>query len=231
MAEARAFVRDLPRLDRPREKLLGRGPAALSSAELIALLLRSGSRGRGVLAAADAVAALLDGAEPGGYAGSGHAVDCGRLRAIPGVGVAGACSVMAGVELGRRLLASRGPRIRQPADVVGLLGGLRSLRQEQFVVLTADGDGHLLRSQTVFVGTLDRCLVHPREVFAEAIADRAASLFLAHNHPSGNVQPSEDDIAVTRRLVEVGEVMGIQVRDHLIVTRGSYYSFREHELL
>ena len=222
MAEARAFVRDLPRVDRPREKLLGRGPAALSSAELIALLLRSGSRGQGVLAAADAVAALLDGPEP---------VDGARLQAIPGVGVAGACSVMAGLELGRRLLASRGPRMRQPADVVALLGGLRSLRQEQFVVLTADGDGHLLRRQTVFVGTLDRCLVHPREVFAEAIADRAASLFLAHNHPSGNEQPSEDDIAVTRRLVEVGEVMGIQVRDHLIVTRGSYYSFREHELL
>ncbi len=215
-------VRDLPRVDRPREKLLGRGPAALSSVELVALLLRSGSRRQGLLAAADAVAALLDRAGP---------PDCVKLRAIPGVGVAGACSVMAGVELGRRLLASRGPRMRQPADVVALLGGLRSLRQEQFVVLTADGDGHLLRSQTVFVGTLDRCLVHPREVFAEAIADRAASLFLAHNHPSGNEQPSEDDIAVTRRLVEAGEVMGIQVRDHLIVTRCSYYSFREHELL
>lgn len=98
-------------------------------------------------------------------------------------------------------------------------------------MLTADGDGHLLRRQTVFVGTLDRCLVHPREVFAEAIADRAASVFLAHNHPSGNEQPSEDDLAVTRRLVETGEVMGIQVRDHVIVTRGSYCSFREHELL
>ncbi len=219
---AAAAIRDLARVDRPREKLLGRGVSALSSAELVALLLRSGARGHGLMGAADAVAALL---------GRGEPLDARLLRRVPGVGVAGACSVLAAIELGRRLLASRGPRIRRPADVVALVDGLRALRQEQFVVLTADGDGHLLRRQTVFVGTLDRCLVHPREVFAEAIADRAASVFLAHNHPSGNEQPSEDDVAVTRRLVEVGEVMGIEVRDHVIVTRGSYYSFREHELL
>jgi len=219
---AASAIRDLARVDRPREKLLGRGASALSSVELVALLLRSGTRHQGLLTTAEAVAALLSQAEQ---------ADCDKLQGIPGVGVAGACSVMAAVELGRRLLTSRGPKIRQPADVVALLDGVRSLRQEQFIVLTADGDGHLLRRQTVFVGTLDRCLVHPREVFAEAIADRAASVFLAHNHPSGNEQPSEDDIAVTRRLVEVGEVMGIQVRDHVIVTRGSYYSFREHELL
>ena len=215
-------IRDLARVDRPREKLLSRGALALSSAELVALLLRSGTRHQALLAAAEAVAALLNQAEP---------ATCRALQSIPGVGVVGACSVLAAVELGRRQVASRGPKIRQPADVVALLDCVRGLRQEQFIVLTTDGDGHLLRRQTVFVGTLDRCPVHPREVFAEAIADRAASVFLAHNHPSGNVQPSEDDIAVTRRLVEVGEVMGIQVRDHVIVTRGSYFSFREHELL
>ncbi len=215
-------IRDLERVDRPREKLVGRGASALSSVELVALLLRTGTRTQGLLAAAEAVAALLQRAE---------GVDCRRLLAVPGVGTAGACSVLAALELGRRLLAGRGPKIRGPADVVALLDGVRGLRQEQFIVLTADGDGHLLRRQTVFVGTLDRCLVHPREVFAEAIADRAASLFLAHNHPSGNEQPSQDDLAVTRRLVEAGQLMGIHVRDHVIVTRGSYYSFLEHEML
>lgn len=217
-----AAMGDLAPIDRPREKLLGRGASALSSVELVALLLRAGTRGHGLLAAAAAVAAALNRPQP---------PDARALREVPGVGAAGACSVLAAVELGRRLFASRGPRIREPADVVALLDGLRDLRQEQFVVLTADGDGHLLRRQTVFVGTLDRCLVHPREVFAEAIADRAASVFVAHNHPSGNVLPSEDDRTVTRRLVEVGQVMGIEVRDHVIVTRSSYYSFREHELL
>jgi DNA repair protein RadC len=214
-------IRDLARVERPREKLVARGASALSTAELVALILRSGTRQHGVMASAEAVVSLLGAAEP----------ECGSLRGIPGVGAAGACSILAAIELGRRLACGRGPRIRQPGDVVALLQGVRDRRQEQFVVLTADGDGHLLRRRTVFVGTLDRCLVHPREVFAEAIADRAAAVFLAHNHPSGNAEPSDDDIAVTRRLVEVGVVMGIQVRDHVIVTRGAYYSFKEHELL
>jgi DNA repair protein RadC len=108
---------------------------------------------------------------------------------------------------------------------------VRNRFQEHFVVLTADGAGNLLRKRTVFVGTVDRSLVHPREVLARAIADHAASVFLVHNHPSGKQNPSDDDVAVTRRMVEAGRIVGIEVKDHVIVTARGYFIFQEEGLM
>jgi DNA repair protein RadC len=209
--------------DRPREKLSRLGPSALTETELIAVLLGSGSRVSGVLQVARAAAEALR--------TSGMHVSLEQLAGLPGLGAAKACSILASLELARRVLAPRGPKLECARDVYVVANGLRTKRQEQFVVMTADADCNLLRRRTVFVGTLDASLVHPREVFAAAIADRAAFVFVAHNHPSGNQKPSAADIAATRRIVEAGRMLGIEVRDHVIVTANGYFSFREHDLL
>ena len=216
-------IAKMPSSERPREKLARLGTSSLSDAELMAVMLGSGSRAAGVLVVAQATTEVLR--------KQGVHVSLEQLVSVRGVGNAKACSILASLELARRVLVPRGPKMECPRDVLAVSNGLRAKRQEMFVVMTADADSNLLRRRTVFVGTLDASLVHPREVFAAAIADRAACVFLAHNHPSGNERPSNADVSATRRLVEAGRVLGIEVRDHVIVTANGYYSFREHDLL
>jgi len=216
-------VRGLPLADRPRETLMRQGARSLSDAELVAVLMGTGAAGAGVLTVGREVARLLH--------RRGVQIQADQLRQVPGVGMAKACVLLAAVELASRLLKVRGPRIRSAADVVQIANGIRHRSQEHFVVLTADGASNLLRKQTIFVGTLDRSLVHPREVLARAITDHAASIFLVHNHPSGNERPSDEDVRVTQRLIEAGRIIGIEVRDHVIVTRDGYFSFQEQALI
>lgn len=210
--------------DRPREKLARRGPEVLSDAELVALVLRTGSVGRSaVVVAEDLLKALPEGV------GAGYE----RLRRVPGVGPTRAAALTAAAELGRRGRASDPrPLVDGARAAAGLFPAeLRAARKEHFLLLCLNARSQLLRVETVSVGTLSASLVHPREVFAPAIAHGAASVVVAHNHPSGDVSPSPEDRAATRRLARAGELLGIPLADHVIVSESSFFSFRESGIL
>jgi DNA repair protein RadC len=215
--------------ERPRERLDALGPEALSDAELVALLLRTGASGRGALALA---AELL--VHHGGLHGLAR---CGGAGASPlrGVGPAKRATLRAAFELGRRLAADRlrpGDSIRGPADVHRHLHPrLRHACQEQFLVILLDGRHRVLRCEVVSQGTLTASLVHPREVFRPALREAAAALILVHNHPSGDPGPSREDREVTTRLARAGEILGVRVLDHVIVAERGYCSLREQGLL
>jgi len=215
-------MRDTPNRDRPREKLAARGPRALTDAELIALLIGRGTAGRDVREVAGDVERCLK-----------HAKGCPSyddLLEIDGIGSAKACEIMACFELGRRYLGGdgvSGHRIASPVDVLPLVTEWRDKKQEYFVCITLNGAGEVIERRVVTVGILNQSLVHPREVFSEAITDRAASVILVHNHPSGTLDPSTQDLGITRQLVEAGSILGIRVLDHIIVTKKGYASLKE----
>jgi DNA repair protein RadC len=216
-------VRDLPAEERPRERLARLGPAALSNRELLALLVGSGS----ARASALDVAESLLGAGLRGLAGR----SVGELRGEPGVGSAKASRLLAALELGARL-ASEGrgeaPVFRTPEESARyLLPRYASRPVETFGLLALDVRHRLKREAVVSVGCLTSSLVHPREVFQEAVVSRAAALVLFHNHPSGDPEPSADDLALTRRLVSAGTLMGIEVLDHLILGAGRFVSLKQ----
>jgi DNA repair protein RadC len=211
--------------DRPREKLLRMGPAGLGDNELVAIVLSSGSRRQDALAVANQI---LESA--GGLHGVPRtSVD--DLRRIEGVGTAKAAQVLAAIELGRRTLLRCPPvriRLGQPRDVAAyLLPQFGSKPVEQFGVVMLDTKYRLLRTSIISVGTLDSSPAHPREIFREAASASAACIVLFHNHPSGDPLPSRDDVELTKRLVAAGEVMGIDVVDHVILADTRYFSFKE----
>ena len=211
--------------DRPREKLARLGISALGDNELLALVLGSGTRQMNALALANLVIE-----SSGGLHGL-PASSRDDLQRIPGVGGARAAAVLASIELGRRTLlrppADR-PQLRTPGEVaMHLLPEFGARPVEQFGIVLLDTKHRMLKTVVLTVGTLDRSVVHPREVFREASAARAAGIVLFHNHPSGDPAPSGDDVLLTRRLVAAGELMGIDVLDHLILTATRYASLRE----
>jgi len=210
---------------RPREKLRARGPAALTECELLALLLGSGSAGRSALS----VARVLARRAPSELA----AWPLTRWLRIHGIGLARAAALTAAFELGRRALAWDGEAkaIRGPEDVQAHVRDLARARREHFVVLLLNARHELQGRETVSIGSLNASIVHPREVFLPAILHSAASVVLVHNHPSGDPEPSEEDLSITRRLVEVGELVGIEVLDHVIIASRGTTSFRSRKLL
>ena len=223
-------IRELPRSERPRERLVTLGASALSSAELLALLIGSGgARGSALM-----LGQLL-------LAGTGGSLrrmamqPVASLTATSGVGMARAVTVHAALELGRRLAAETredGAPVRSPRDVARLFAPrLEDLPVEEFHVAILDAQHRLERDVTITRGLLTSSLVHPREVFREAIAERAAALILVHNHPSGDPTPSADDRIVTEQLVAAGKLLDIPVHDHIIIGRGRYTSFAEAGLL
>ncbi len=205
--------------ERPRERLLSAGAEALADADLVALVLGSGLAGRPVGQLAGEVLAQLD-------RSSGRA-EPGALQAIAGVGPARAASLAAALELARRYLPDQALRIRSPADVYPLIRHFADRPQEMFVSVSLNGAHQVVRVEVVSLGLVNRTVVHPREVFAPAIAARAAALVVAHNHPSGILDPSEEDQRVTSRLRAAGELIGIPVLDHLIFSDRAFYSFLE----
>ena len=214
-----------PMSERSRERLDRLGPTALSDADLIALVLRSGDARRDVVATARLVLDRFG--SPRGLADE----SCASLIDVPGLGPAKAASLVGAIELGRRSAAQpmvRGKRIQSPLDVQRhFQPRLREWRRESFHVLLLDGRHRLIALETVSLGTLTASLVHPREVFREAIRRAAAAMILVHNHPSGDPSPSQEDRDVTRRLESAGDLLGIRVLDHVIVAEGGYFSFRE----
>ncbi len=216
--------------DRPRERLFALGPAALTTAELLAILIGTGPVGS---SAPEVAAALL--ARVGPELAQVARRTPAELAVVPGVGRAKAARVVAALEVGRRLLEEARPertRIRSPADVFRWFAPrLGDLAAEEFHVLALDSQSGVLRDMLVTRGILNSSLVHPREVFRGAIAEAAAGIIVVHNHPSGDPTPSADDRAVTRQLVEAGRVLDLPVYDHVIVGASRYLSFAEAGLL
>jgi DNA repair protein RadC len=218
-------MKNLAPHDRPREKLARLGPAALGDNELLAVVVGTGSRRRSALEVANELLGAVGGVQA--ITRVGH----DTLRRIPGVGPARAARILAAIEVGRRTLLRASPARPQcatPRDAARyLLPEFGAGPVEQFGLLLLDTRHRVLRTKILSMGTLDTSLVHPREVFREAVAAGASVLVLFHNHPSGDPYPSTDDEALTRRMVAAGELMGIEIVDHLILADTRYYSFKE----
>lgn len=220
-------IHDLPISERPRERLLKLGSEALSSQEILALILGRGIAGESVMVTAQR---LLS--EFGSLKGIANAT-ISELSEVKGIGVAKAAQIKASFELSRRIEESslyekRGKMVKTPEDAVNLVKGrLKGKKKEHFLVLLLDTRNQLIATSRVSIGSLDTNIVHPREVFKEAISASASSCIFAHNHPSGDPTPSEDDIELTKRLVKTGEIVGIDVLDHIIVTDKDFISLKE----
>jgi DNA repair protein RadC len=223
-------IRELPRSERPRERLVGLGASALSTGELLAVLVGAGTAKVSALHVGQALLAAA-----GGSLRRMAMQPVAALTVTAGVGMARAVTVHAALELGRRLASEArddGAPVRSPRDVARLFAPrLEDLPVEEFHVAVLDAQHRLERDVTITRGILTSSLVHPREVFREAIAERAAAVILVHNHPSGDPTPSVDDRLVTEQLVAAGKLLDIPVHDHVIIGRGRYTSFAEAGLL
>lgn len=218
-------IKELPKVERPREKLMRYGPEKLSNSELLAILLRSGKKGENVVELASKILKRF-GTDKLPY------LTVEELKDYPGLGPAKACEIVACFELGKRLLKGKKARIYlKPKEVWEELKDIRDNKKEHFVVFYLDSRNQEIKREIISVGSLNASLVHPREVFEPAVRNLAAQIILAHNHPSGNPEPSEDDLAITKRLVEAGKIMGIEVVDHIIVVKNEYFSFKEENLM
>jgi DNA repair protein RadC len=218
-------IMEMEIVDRPREKLMRYGPEKLSNAELLAVLLRTGTRERGVL---DLAGDILRDFKQEAIAGSAF----GSLKDHPGLGPVKACEIVAAFELGRRFLAGKKNSIYlKPRDVWDELRDIRENKKEHFVTFYLDTRNQEIKRDIVSIGTLNYNLVHPREVFEPAVRNLAAGIILAHNHPSGSLEPSDEDLSLNKRLVQAGKLLGIEVLDHVIVTRESFASFKQRNLM
>jgi DNA repair protein RadC len=220
-------IRDLPRIERPREKLIKYGAHRLSNTELLAILLRTGKKGESVLVLANRFLRKISLEKLSEFS-------YGEFRKISGIGPAKACELLSCVELGRRIFENKKVNISQllsPQDVFDNLKDMRVSKKEHFVVFFLDSRNQQIHQEIISVGTINASLVHPREVFEPAVKYLAVQVILAHNHPSGDLTPSEDDLTVNKRLTEAGRILGIEVLDHIIVTKDSFMSFKEKGLL
>jgi DNA repair protein RadC len=222
-------IKDWPAGERPREKMLHGGANVLSDAELLALVLRTGGEGRTAL---DLARGLMGGEKTLRDIG---AMTAGELMRVRGIGAAKAAELLAAFEIGRRAQAMRSPAsavIRTPEDVAHrMIPMLRDRPIEVFTLLVLDAKNAVKCDLELSAGTLNASLVHPREVFKAAIDRMAASVIVVHNHPSGNPEPSREDIDVTRQLAEAGRIVGIPLYDHIIVAGDRYTSLAERGLL
>jgi DNA repair protein RadC len=216
-------IKEIPAFERPREKLTAKGPEALSDVELLAVILGSGIKGRDVFQVAKAILKHLD--------QSKNPINVAQLKEIEGIGLAKACQVLAAFELARRRLIKDRIQIRDVRDVLPLINHIVDKKQEYFICLSLNGANEVIGNRVVTVGLLNSNQIHPREVFVDVISDRAAAVILAHNHPSGQLQASADDLTTTRQLIEAGKILGITVLDHVIVTKQGYLSLKEKGLM
>ena len=216
-------MHQIPEADRPREKLQRKGAAALSDFELLEVLIGSGAASIAVGTIARQIQKVLQTGV--------DTLSFETLTAIKGVSIATAGKILASLELSRRHLVRSIEPLLSQQDVLARLQDIRTKQQEYFICLSLDGGQRLIAQRTITIGTLDSVLAHPREVFTDAIGDRAASIVVAHNHPSGDPKPSTKDITLTQQLAAAGQLLGVQLRDHLILTKTEHFSFRQHHLL
>lgn len=222
-----AKIKDLPKIERPRERLIAKGAENLRDSELLAILLRTGRTGKNVIEIANQILSknskkrLLQ-------------MTYQDLLKINGIDSAKATTLLAAFELSMRALEvndSNLPVISTPKDIVAQLIELRQNKKEHFVALYLNARNQLVYKETVSVGILNANMVHPREVFEPAVRYLAAQIIIAHNHPSGDPTPSEDDLDITRKLVATGKILSIEVIDHIIITKAGFISFKDKKLI
>ncbi len=228
LASYNVRIKELPSSEQPRERLRDYGPHALSDAELLAILLRTGLQGMNVVQLAQKL--LL---EHGGWIGL-QRLSFEELTNVHGLGAAKAAQVKAALEIGRRLLLAQPeqrPQITSPSDVANLLMvEMAHLEQEHLRVVLLNTKNYVLKIETVYVGSINSSAVRIGEVFKGALKQNAAALIVVHNHPSGDPTPSPEDVAVTRQLVEAGKLLDVAVLDHLVIGQGRWISLRERRL-
>jgi DNA repair protein RadC len=222
-------VHDLPLSERPRERLLKLGSEALSAQEILALILGRGIKGESVIEISQKLLSRF-----GNLKGVANA-SVEELMQISGIGPAKAAQIKAAVELAKRLESDVGeeskPMLKSPEDVAAVVRSqLKGKKKEHFLVLCLDTRNRLINCKPVSIGSLDTSIVHPREVFKEAVSSSAASVIFVHNHPSGDPEPSKEDVELTKRLAKAGEIIGIDVLDHIIVCDKSYLSLKAKNL-
>jgi len=212
-------IDQIPEADRPREKLLRKGASALSDQELLAVLLGKGTPGMDVMTLAGKLTRLID--------EKGLKVSPEDLTQFEGVGDAKATLILAAMEFTRRRIKPESAKIETPADLLPHVRHYADRKQEHFLCATINGANEILNIRVVSIGLIDRSHVHPREVFADALSDRASAVIVAHNHPSGGLEPSPGDINITAQLKSAGAIVGIDLLDHIIFNRTAYFSFLE----
>ncbi|MDR1931230.1 MAG: DNA repair protein RadC [Spirochaetales bacterium] len=210
----------LPAEQRPRERLITFGVKSLSDQELLAILIGSGNKSGGVQRIAASVLDLLD--------RTNADLTPEALTALPGVGTAKATLILAALEFSRRRLCPAHRKIAFPKDILPLIDHFADRNQEYFLCASLNGAHEVIACRVVSVGLVNKALVHPREVFADPLSDRAAAVIIAHNHPSGNFNPSGEDRDITVKIRNAAKVLGIHLLDHIIFGRGGYYSFLEN---
>ena len=227
--ESSFTVRDLPRQERPRERLQKFGPEALSAQELLALVIGRGIPNKSVMNIAQELLAKFGNVKAIGQA------TIEELSQIKGIGLAKAAQIKACFELGKRENLEpelKNFDVKNPEGVVkAIRASIQDKAKEHFKLILLNPRNKIIGISTISIGTLNASLVHPREVFKDAIVHSAASVVLAHNHPSGDPEPSEDDIAITKRLIEAGKILGIEVMDHIIIAKNGFFSFKERGLV
>jgi DNA repair protein RadC len=227
MSGVKYRMKDLPKDERPREKLIKKGASALKLEELLAILLRTGIKNKNVLKLAKDILSRYNQEKL-------KNITYEELRNIYGVGPTKAVQILAAIEIGRRFFKPKEEKeiyIHSPKDVLKQTSHLKENKKENFVVLYLDARNKLITKETISIGTINSSLVHPREVFEPTIRELAVAVILVHNHPSGDPTPSEDDITLTKRLVEAGKILGIEVTDHVIIGKNKYFSFKERKLI
>lgn len=218
-------IKDIPAIDRPREKMARYGPEKLTNSELLAILFGSGTRGENVVKLSNSILKKYSFEKLSSLA-------LNELKTMSGIGTAKASTLLACFELGRRtFLKKQSTLVLTPKDVWRDLRDIIDNKKEHFVIFFLDVRNQIIKKETIAVGTLTSAIVHPREVFEPAIKYHTAQIILAHNHPSGISEPSEEDRILTVRLVSAGKLLGIEIVDHVIVVKSGWYSFADNSIL
>lgn len=224
------LINNLPLIERPRERLEKFGAESLSNSELLAIILRTGSKEKSAIDLGSDVLSINE-------SGIRYLANCTmeELKSIKGIGLSKSCQILASIELGKRISMSQISskyKITSPSDIADIfVENMKCLDKEHFKVVFLNTKNEVITHETISIGSLNASIVHPREVFNRAIKKSSASIILLHNHPSGNPNPSKEDINITNRLVEAGKIIGIEILDHIVVGDNKYYSFKENLLI
>ena len=209
--------------DKPREKLLKKGAKSLKDYELVAIILGTGIKGKDVIKLSKEIVKLFE--------DDFATLSLDTLLQVHGLGSAKASQLISAIELSKRHLIKQNKKISKASDVYEELKEYRNKQQEYFLCIYLDGANHICQTRVITIGTLNQSLVHPREVFAPAVENRCASIIVAHNHPSGVLKPSREDLLVTDRLKQSGKLLGIELLDHVILGKDGYFSMKEEDVL
>jgi DNA repair protein RadC len=216
-------IKDLPANERPREKLVADGAQHLSDQELLAVILGKGTQQHDVLSLSHRIIKTID--------AKGLTLGPDDLIQVTGIGTAKAALICAAFEFVRRRIKPKGLKIQHPSEVLPIIKHYADRRQEHFLCISLNGANEVLEVRVITIGLVDQSHVHPREVFADVIVDRASAVIIAHNHPSGQLEPSREDTEVTQRIKVAGDILGIELLDHIVFAQEGYYSFAEHGLI